>query len=121
MQYFDLRDLMQLYRSGGVRSLEVAEVGDKYHIHVTTVRGSGTLRDASLERDIEFPTSQRAAAYLVEQGFQGSCQPPSVAHDDWLRTKVQASLDGLRDGTNAVYSEEEWAEIRRSKKANSGA
>lgn len=32
MQYFDLPDLMQLYRSGGVRSPEVAEVGDKYQI-----------------------------------------------------------------------------------------
>ena len=121
MQYFDLTDLMQLYRSGGVRTLKVAEVGDKYQIHVTTVQGSGTLRDSSLERDIEFSTSQRALAYLVEQGFQGSSQSPSVAHDDWVHTKIQASLDGLQDGTNAVYSEEEWAEIRRSKKSKFGA
>jgi hypothetical protein len=121
MQYFDLTDLMHLYRSGGVRSLTVTEVGDKYQIHVTTEQGSGKLRDASLERDIEFPTPQRAAAYLVEQGFQGSSQSPSVAHDNWVRTKIQASLDGLRDGTNAVYLEEEWAEIRRSRKAKLGA
>lgn len=120
MQYFELPELIQMYRDGGVLSLKVAEVGAKYQIHVMTAQGSGTLRDGTLDRGIEFSTSQRAAAYLVEQGLYDNGQLSSVAHDDWVRSKVQASLDGLRDGSNAVYSEDEWAEIRRVKKAKLG-
>ncbi|MET0267916.1 MAG: hypothetical protein ABW202_20165 [Duganella sp.] len=120
MQYFDLPDLLQLYRSGGVRALSVAEVGEKYQIHITTAQGSGTLRDGCYEGSIEFATSEHAAAYLLEQGLQDASQPSFQEHDNWVRRKVQASLDGLRSGRNAVYSEEEWADIQRARKAKLG-
>lgn len=35
-------------------------------------------------------------------------------YDRWFHAKVQASLDGIKDGTNRVYSEAEW-KIKRSK------
>lgn len=120
MQYFDLSDLLQLYRSGGVRALKVAESGDKYQIHVTTAMGSGILRDGLHVGSMEFSTSENAVAYLVEQGLQDAGQPSVRAHDEWLRRKVQASLDGLLDGSNAVYSEQEWADIQRARKAKLG-
>jgi hypothetical protein len=40
---------------------------------------------------------------------------PESVYDDWLKAKVAASLVGLQDGTNKVYSPEEWAEIRAAR------
>ena len=34
-------------------------------------------------------------------------------YDRWFHAKVQASLDGIKDGTNRVYTEDEW-KIKRS-------
>ena len=34
-------------------------------------------------------------------------------YDRWFHAKVQASLDGLKDGTNRVYTEKEW-KVKRS-------
>lgn len=33
-------------------------------------------------------------------------------YDRWFDAKVQASMDGVRDGTNRVYSAEEWKTVR---------
>lgn len=34
-------------------------------------------------------------------------------YDRWFHAKVQASLDGLADGTNRIYTEDEWKLRRR--------
>ncbi len=34
-------------------------------------------------------------------------------YDRWFDAKVQASMDGVKDGSNRVYSAQEWA-IRRA-------
>ncbi|MDP2368687.1 hypothetical protein [Rhodoferax sp.] len=34
-------------------------------------------------------------------------------YDKWFRAKVQASIDGLADGSNRAYTPEEWA-VRRA-------
>ncbi|MDD4942346.1 hypothetical protein [Rhodoferax sp.] len=33
-------------------------------------------------------------------------------YDRWFRAKVQASIDGLKDGTNRVYTADEWKTVR---------
>jgi hypothetical protein len=33
-------------------------------------------------------------------------------YDRWFHAKVQASIDGLKDGTNRVYTAEEWKTVR---------
>ena len=33
-------------------------------------------------------------------------------YDRWFRAKVQASIDGLKDGTNKAYTAEEWTQRR---------
>ncbi len=33
-------------------------------------------------------------------------------YDRWFRAKVQASIDGLKDGTNKAYTAEEWTKRR---------
>jgi hypothetical protein len=36
----------------------------------------------------------------------------AAEHKRWFDAKVQASIDGLKDGTNRAYSPEEWAARR---------
>lgn len=39
------------------------------------------------------------------------------AYTEWLNQKISAARGGLVDGFNKVYTEEEWAKIRRAKEA----
>ncbi len=40
----------------------------------------------------------------------------AVAYDDWLRTKVAASLAGIEAGTNNQIASSEWTAIRAAKR-----
>lgn len=41
----------------------------------------------------------------------------ALSHAEWVKEKVSASRAGLADGTNKVYTEDEWAKIRADKVA----
>lgn len=41
----------------------------------------------------------------------------ALSHTDWLQKKVQASRDGLANGTNRKIESDEWAKIRAAKRA----
>lgn len=41
----------------------------------------------------------------------------ALTHTEWVNEKVAASRAGLVDGSNKVYTEEEWAKIRADKVA----
>ena len=39
----------------------------------------------------------------------------ALTHTEWVKEKVSASRAGLADGSNKVYTEDEWAKIRADK------
>ncbi len=39
----------------------------------------------------------------------------ALSHSEWAQQKVQASRDGLADGTNRLIAPDEWAAIRAAK------
>ena len=41
----------------------------------------------------------------------------ALTHTEWVNEKVAASRAGLEDGSNKVYTEDEWAKIRADKVA----
>ncbi len=41
----------------------------------------------------------------------------ALTHTEWVNEKVAASRAGLADGSNKVYTDEEWAKIRAAKVA----
>ena len=41
----------------------------------------------------------------------------ALTHAQWVKAKVSASRDGLADGTNKIYDEDEWTQIRAAKVA----
>lgn len=42
---------------------------------------------------------------------------PDRAYDAWLHKKVQTSLAAMQDGSNHLYSQEEWAKIKKDRLA----
>lgn len=62
------------------------------------------------ERDMEkVPRPDRSAALKAAH----EAAQDDVAYDKWFRAKVQASLDGLKDGTNRLLTDEE-VQVRRA-------
>lgn len=45
----------------------------------------------------------------------------ALSHNQWLQQKVQASRDGLVDGTNQRISQEEWTQVRAAKQGQRDA
>ncbi|MEN9866552.1 MAG: hypothetical protein RL748_2142 [Pseudomonadota bacterium] len=42
---------------------------------------------------------------------------PSTDYNEWLERKVQASLDGLANGSNRTFTAAEWDAIRATRLA----
>ena len=61
--------------------------------------------EAALEK-ISRPDRSQALKAAHEAAQQ------DVDYDRWFSSKVQASLDGINDGTNPVYSADEWRVMR---------
>lgn len=62
--------------------------------------------DSALEK-----TSRPDRSLALKAAHEAAQQ--DADYDRWFHAKVQASLDGLKDGTNRVYTETEW-KIKRS-------
>lgn len=62
------------------------------------------------ERDLEKTArpDRSAALKAAHEAAQADAD-----YDKWFRAKVQASIDGLADGSNRAYTAEEW-EVRRA-------
>lgn len=55
----------------------------------------------------------RSAALKATHQAAHQAAQADADYDRWFRAKAQASLDGLKDGTNKPYTPEEWA-VRRA-------
>lgn len=120
MEYLDLTDLARLHRSGAIAAVDIVATGSRYQVRVELPDRTAILRDGRGESAagvLAFDSIALATAFLREQGLDDCLQ----TDESWIHTKVQASIDGLRDGSNRVYSESEWAQVRLAKKAAHGA
>jgi hypothetical protein len=68
-----------------------------------------TLQWRPEERDLEKVArpDRRAALKAAHEAAQADAD-----YDRWFHAKVQASIDGLKDGSNRVYTAEEWKAVR---------
>lgn len=120
MEYLDLTDLARLYRSGAIEALDIMATGSRYQVRVELPDRAALLSDGRRDNGagvLAFDSIELATAFLREQGLDDCLQ----TDESWIHTKVQASIDGLKDGSNRVYSESEWAALRRAKKTAHGA
>lgn len=84
---------------------------------------AGYLRDIGIVRYQVDATEYDPEAGQVERRREDAAERMKRAHeaaayDDWLRTKVAASLAGLEAGTNRQIAPDDWAAIRAAKRAS---
>lgn len=89
-RFADPRKARQLQRSAGWNQCQI----DAAHCRPEELAQEKTARpDRSIALKATHETAQKDAD-----------------HDRWFRAKVQASIDGLRDGTYRILITEEWAQ-----------
>ncbi len=135
---FSLEQLKAATLAGGVTSITLQGDGAAFVINVQTQRGSATMvtsrkqprRFADPRKALQLLRGIGLTECYVdtaewrpeEVAFEKTTRPDrsqalKAAHeaaqqdadyDRWFHAKVQASLDGIQDGTNRVYSADEW-------------
>jgi hypothetical protein len=126
MKFLDITELQKHYASGDISSVTLFGVGDLFEIRLSTSVGPAKLVDGEEGVSRGFHDPREALILLSNAGIQqvdvdvAGWLPglSSQAHDDWVQAKIRSSLIGLRDGSNRVFSAEEWAAIRAAKKTS---
>jgi len=122
MKLLDIAALRASYAAGSVSSVVLHAVKAAFEVRWTTAQGAARLADSDGNDGWRFQDASEALLLLKELGIHAvqvdisAWQPAAEsAYDDWVKAKVEASLAGLRDGTNKTYSPAEWAEIRAAR------
>lgn len=142
MQNLNLEQLKAATAAGGVTGITLLGDGAAFLVSVQTQRDEGILVTSKKQprrfadprkalqvlrttgwNECRIDTTQwrpeeRDAEKVARPDRSAALKAAHVAaqadadYDKWFRAKVQESIDGLADGTNRVYSPEEWKVIR---------
>lgn len=144
---FNLEQLKAATRAGGVMGITLRGDGAAFVVNVQTQRGQAVmvtsrqqprrfadpskalqvlrgigLTDCRVDttewrpEDRALEKTARPDRSLALKAAHEAAQQ-DVEYDRWFHAKVQASLDGIEDGTNRVYTEAEWKVKRRELQA----
>lgn len=139
---FNLEQLKAATQAGGVVGITLRGDGAAFVVHVQTQRGQAIMvtsrqqprrfadprkalqvlrgigltqchidtaqwrpEDSALEK-----TSRPDRSLALKAAHEAAQQ--DADYDRWFHAKVQASLDGIHNGTNRVYTADEWKVIR---------
>jgi hypothetical protein len=91
-RFADLRKALEVLRGVG---------WNECHVEATQWRP----QDRALEK-----TARPDRSIALKAAHEAAQQ--DADYDRWFHAKVQASLDGIKDGTNRVYTAEEWKIVR---------
>jgi hypothetical protein len=127
MKYLNLAELQKVYASGDISAVTLFAAGELFEVRLVTADGTAQLAQDDEVLALRDPGE---LLFLLKQVGIANVHVDTSAwlpgfglltHDDWVTNKVEISLTGLRDGSNRIFSAEEWAAIRASKKARRGA
>jgi hypothetical protein len=143
MQTLNLEQLKAATLSGGVTGITLRGDGAAFVVNVQTQRGEAIMvtsrqqprRFADLRKALQvlrgigwnechvdasqWRPQDRALEKVARPDRSMALKAAHVAaqqdedYDRWFHARVQASLDGLKDGTNTPYTPQEW-EVRRA-------
>ena len=118
MKTVNLRELQQTWQGQKPASICLVEVGASFELHVMTQAGAATLlgEDGTVK---VFSGPAEALSLLHSLGIH---ELPWLAtekqlYEDWLMQKVEASIAGLADGSNHIYSQDEWQAVKAARAA----
>lgn len=123
----NLTELQKAYASGGISAVTLFAAGEMFEVRIGT--GDGVAQLAQDDEVLALRDPSELLFVLKQIGIANvdvdtSAWLPGfglLTHDEWMTNKVEISLAGLHDGSNRVYSAEEWTAIRAAKKARRGA
>lgn len=127
MKFLTMAELQSGYASGDVAAVTLFADGDVLEVRFITVDGPAKLADDDGLACWRDPSE--ALLLLKQIGVEDvhvdlKAWQPTLRlskHDEWMVRKVEASVASLKDGSNRVFSAEDWAAIRAAKKASRGA
>ncbi|MFS2135909.1 hypothetical protein [Duganella sp. Dugasp56] len=129
MIFLSWDNLAKNYGLGEIMSVTLFAVGEIFEIRLATTNGPSKLVDDDGLTSRGFGDPREALALLSKLGIQQVAVDMSgwrivdreLTHADWAKAKISAAMAGLADGSNRVFSAEEWAAIRAAKKSGRGA
>lgn len=127
MNFLTWENLAQSYALGEITSVTLFAVGEVFEVRLAAAKGVSTLADDGVSR--VFSDLREALSLLRKLGIQQVAVDVSgwhaadseTDHADWAKAKINAAMAGLKDGSNRVFSAEEWAAVRAAKKSSRGA
>ncbi|WP_141758531.1 hypothetical protein [Duganella sp. HH105] len=127
MDFLNWESLAQSYALGEITSVTLFAVGEVFEVRLATAKGVSKLMDDGACR--VFSDLREALSLLRKLGIQQVAVDVSgwraadseADHADWAKNKIGAAMAGLKDGSNRVFSAEEWAAVRAAKKSSRGA
>lgn len=123
----NLTELHEAYALGCISAVTLVAVGEVFEVRIGT--GDGVAQLAQEDEILSLRNPSELLLVLKQLGVENvhvdtTAWLPGfglLTHDEWMTNKVQMSLSGLLDGSNRVFSTEEWTAIRAAKKASRGA
>ncbi len=128
MNFLSKERLAQSYALGEITSVTLFAVGHLFEVRLATTNGPSKLADGDDGVSQGFDDPREALSLLSKLGIRKIAVDISgwhaidteSTHADWMKSKINASMAGLKDGSNRVFSEEEWAVMRAAKKSGRG-
>ncbi|MYM65863.1 hypothetical protein GTP45_03305 [Pseudoduganella sp. FT55W] len=127
MKLLNMTELQRVYASGDISSVTLFADGDVFEVRIITADGVTQLAQddgVAIWRDPGEVLLLLKQMGIANVNVDTAAWRPNLrlpTHDEWVTRKVEASLTGLKDGSNRVFSAEEWAAIRAAKKVSRGA
>ncbi|MRW91615.1 hypothetical protein GJ699_16600 [Duganella sp. FT80W] len=128
MKFLTVQDLKKAHAAGQVMSVSLVADVEAFEVRVVMASGSAGVTQDDGQSHMRFADPAEALLMLNEldivavhvhtDGWVPS--PGSQNYMAWLTAKVQSSAAGINDGSNKVFSADEWASIRRGADASLG-
>ena len=115
MRYLNTTELQSAHENGAVLSVSVLPDGDEYEVRIVTASGDSILVGNDDRYPMRFGDEPAAISLLNKLGI---FKLDTV--EVWEIAKIRSSLAGLRDGSNRVFTGDEWAALRAARKASRG-
>lgn len=115
MKYLNASELQLAYQAGAVLSVSLLSAGEGLEVRIVTASGDSLLEANGNSQPMRFANEPEAMSLLNKLGV---LKVDTV--DAWEIAKIKSSLAGLRDGSNRVFTVDEWTAIRAARKASRG-
>lgn len=130
MELITLQTLKAAFEAGDVIAVTLLADGPAFQVQIRTSNAVHLLADGKTGDEVQSFVDPRSALLLLGRAGIQTLQIDSrlwhpapfgdedmaLSRDQWLHKKVQASIDGLHDGSNAAIAPDEWETIRSAKR-----